>query len=306
MKYVRSFFYGMSILLFSSLGVAAEDQTKNVSDEKNVHYNVEKLASGFQFIEGPVWVSSPNTGLLFSDIPANKIFFWDESLNKTSEWLNPSSKSNGLAMDTDGCLYLCQHEARCLSRITAAGAREVLAETYQGKKFNSPNDLAFHSKDSLWFTDPSYGLEGREEEQPVRGVYRLDLVTKKIELMESTFDQPNGLCFSPDGKFLYVADSGKPAHVRRFTVGETGQLTEGIIFCVIPKGVPDGIKCDNRGNLFITREKGVTVYNVNGQIILQIALPETPANICLLEGETHTLYLTAGTSLYRVKLTSKF
>lgn len=306
MNLFRSLLVLMNTVLISSLGVAADDQTGNTLEKKNLPYTVEKLASGFQFVEGPAWVNSPKAGLLFSDIPANKIFFWDAGSKTTTEWLNPSYKSNGLAVGVDGAVYLCQHEARCLSRITAGGASEILAPTYLDKKFNSPNDLAFYSERFLWFTDPTYGLEGREEEQPVRGVYRLDLITKEVQLMESSFDQPNGLCFSPDGKFLYVADSGKPAHVRRFTLDEKGVLTDGIIFCTVPKGVPDGIKCDNQSNLFVTREKGVTVYGMDGHILLEIVLPETPANLCLIQAETHTLYLTAGTSLYRVKLTSKF
>jgi len=272
------------------------------TDNKEKFPIIEKIATGFQFVEGPVWVQTPIPGLLFSDIPANKIYFWNPASGEAKEWRTPSGNSNGLAIDEKSRLLICQHESRRLARLNPDGSEVALAEKFQNGKFNSPNDLALHPDGSIWFTDPSYGLNGRPAEQPLHGVYRLNPATGAVSLMASDFDQPNGLCFSPDAQYLYIADSGKPTHVRRFKLGANQEFLDPMIFCVVTQGVPDGLKCDRLGNLYVTTGSGVDIYTPEGTLKLQIPLPESPSNIAVVEGSLKILYVTARSSVYRITL----
>ena len=157
----------------------------------------------------------------------------------------------------------------------------TLVDRFDGKKFNSPNDAVVKSDGTIWFTDPPYGLpKGETKEQDGNYVFRFDPKTKTTTLAAKDFDMPNGLCFSPDEKKLYVADSGKPRHIRVFDVQPDGTLTGGAVFCQIDKGVPDGIRCDAQGRIFSSAGDGVHIFSPDGKLIGKILVPETPANLC--------------------------
>ena len=178
----------------------------------------------------------------------------------------------------------------------------MLAETHDGKKLNSPNDVVVKSDGTIWFTDPTYGLGKRKKEVPGNFVYRLDTATKKITVVAKGFDMPNGLAFSPDESKLYVADSGKPKNIRVFDVKADGTLSEGKVFCEIGKGTPDGIRCDETGKLFSSAGDGVRVFATSGKLLGVIPVPEAPANLCFGGADGKTLFITARKSLYRIDL----
>ena len=261
-----------------------------------------EIASGHQFTEGPVWIDSvkANGYLLFSDIPANRIYRWrNESPN--SIWREPSGKSNGLILVEGGRLLACEHDNRRVSLTRENGEVATLCESYRGKKLNSPNDAAVGSDGSIWFTDPPYGLEGREQEQAASYVFRLRPGEKEPQAMIDNFDRPNGIVFSPDKKILYVADSGKPHHIRSFRV-EGDSLNEVGVFAVISPGGPDGMCMDKEGRLYAACGDGVHVFNPQGKLIGKILTPQTPANCCFGGGRRQSLFITARTSVYKIRL----
>jgi gluconolactonase len=177
-----------------------------------------------------------------------------------------------------------------------------LIETHDGKRFNSPNDVVVKSDGTIWFTDPTYGLpKGEPREIDKQLVIRFDPKTGRTSAVADDFDMPNGLCFSPDEMKLYVADSGKPHHVRVFDVRDDGTLVNGRIFCDIRPGVPDGIRCDEHGNLWSTAGDGIHVFSPDGKLIMKIPVPESPANLCFGGADGKTLFITARTSLYSIR-----
>jgi gluconolactonase len=178
-------------------------------------------------------------------------------------------------------------------------------DSFEGKKLNSPNDVAIHPDGSIWFTDPDYGLAGRPKEQEGNYVYRYDEKTKQLTAVVRDFDKPNGLCFSPGGKLLYIADSGKPRHIRVFPVLAGGKLGEGRVFATIDKGGPDGIRCDTRGNVWSSSGDGAQVFSPSGALLVRILLPESAANLAFGGPKGQTLYLTARKSLYAVETLAK-
>ena len=262
---------------------------------------VQKLAGGMKFTEGPVWSDALPVGgfLVFSDIPSNELKRWDAK-NGLATFRADSHNTNGNTRDRDGRLISCEHSARRVTRTESDGSITVLAERYEGKKFNSPNDVVVKSDGSIWFTDPTYGTP-RGEAKEIDGcfVYRIDPKTKAVTKVADGFDQPNGLCFSPDEKKLYIADSGKPRHIRVFDVTDGGALT-GDVFCTIDTGGPDGIRCDEQGNLWSTAGDGVHVFSPDGKLIQRIAVPETPANLGFGGENGRILFITARTSLYSI------
>jgi len=180
------------------------------------------------------------------------------------------------------------------------GMVRSVVDTFEGKKFNSPNDVVVKSDGSYWFTDPDYGLGKNPKEQAGNYVYRFDPKSKSITAVVKDFDKPNGLCFSPDEKKLYVADSGKPKHIRVFEVQSGGTLDSGKVFCTIDKGGPDGIRCDNGGRIWSSAGDGVHVFAPDGKLIGKILVPESPANLCFGGADGKTLYITARKSLYAI------
>lgn len=264
-----------------------------------------KLAGGMKFTEGPVWLAQDGGSLVFSDIPANELKQWRAKGGLTS-FRSPSQHANGNTLDRVGHLVTCEHSGRRVSIQIADGTLCTLVAHFAGKKFNSPNDAVVKSDGTVWFTDPPYGLaKGETKEQAGNYVYRFDPKTTATTIVVKDFDMPNGLCFSPDEKKLYVADSGQPHHLRAFEVQPDGTLTGGAVFCQIDKGVPDGIRCDVNGRVYSSAGDGIHVFSPEGKLIGKILVPETPANLCFGGADGQTLFITAQTSLYAIPLRVK-
>jgi gluconolactonase len=260
----------------------------------------ERLATGCQFTEGPVWL--PDGYLLFSDIPADRIYRWVPDGNVTV-WREPSGNSNGLALDRQGRLIACEHGNRRVSRTAAGGAVDAVVDRYRGKRLNSPNDVVVKSDGTIYFTDPPYGIEAEEREQPCNGVYRI-LNDGGLELLVDDFDRPNGLAFSPDESILYIADSPR-RHVRAFEVLPDGSLTNSRVFADMDHpqpGSPDGMKVDEEGHLYVAGATGVWVFEQDGTHLGVIVTPERPANCAWGDSDRKSLYITARTSLYRIRV----
>jgi gluconolactonase len=299
---------------------------------------IEKLASGFDWSEGPVWIkpgkapvpSGPRSireggYLLFSDVPSNTVYRWSAK-EGVSVFLKPSGYtgsmprggepgSNGLTVDSEGRLVLCEHGDRRVGRLEKNGRHVALAERFMGRRFNSPNDVVFKSNGDLYFTDPPYGLEKNvddpKKEIPYQGVYRVK-PNGEITLLTDKITRPNGLAFSPDEKTLYVACSDpKVAVWMAYEVKSDGTLGTGRVFfdstlMVSPqnKGLPDGMKVDSRGNLWATGPGGVLVFSPDGTHLGTIRTGEATAN-CAWGDDGSTLYITADMFLCRVKTTVK-
>lgn len=255
---------------------------------------VETVADGFKFTEGPVWL--PGGPLIFSDIPADTIYRADKTVYR-----RPSGKSNGLTLDTEDRLIACEHGNRRLSRTEKDGTVVGLAETCDGKKLNSPNDVVVRSDGTIFFTDPPYGLEGREQELPFQGVFAIK-PSRELVLLVDDFVKPNGLAFSPDEKVLYIADTDG-GHIRAFDVAEDGSLSNGRVFCELPG--PDGMKVDTQGNVWSTARDGVRVFNPEGEHLQTVEFPQVPANCAFGDEDGQTLYVTARTGVYKVRCTVK-
>jgi len=284
---------------------------------------VEVLASGFEWAEGPVWVKRDGA-LLFSDIPRNRVNRWKPGAGLTV-FLEPSGftgpgdygrepGSNGLTLDRDGHLISCEHGDRRVSRLTPGGGKRTVADNYRGKRFNSPNDVAVHSSGAIYFTDPPYGLPGgwddARRELDFCGVYRV-APDGTVTLLCDTMTRPNGLCFSPDERRLYVAQSDPEAAIWKvFDVKADGTLDEGRTFFDAAhlvakgeKGLPDGLKADVRGNLFATGPGGVLVIAPDGTHLGTLRTGQATAN-CAFGDDGKSLYLTADSLLCRVRLTT--
>lgn len=281
----------------------------------------EKIAAGFQFTEGPVWDARAGC-LLFSDIIGNRICRWSPR-GGVSVWREPSGMSNGLTFDPEGRLCACEHGNRRVSRTEADGSVVTLAERFEGKRLNSPNDLVFRSDGTLYFTDPPYGLappyglEGQQELE-FHGLFRLHPGARPTEaepaaagpvLCGRDFDRPNGLAFSPDEKTLYVADTPR-YHVRAFDVALDGALSGGRVFAELRGeggGRPDGMKVDSLGHVWCTGPGGVWVFNPEGELLGRILIPERQtANVAWGQSgndpaEPWTwLYMTSHVAVYRL------
>jgi gluconolactonase len=245
--------------------------------------------------------------LLFSDIPANRIYKWTPGKGAPAVFREPSGHSNGLTLDRSGRLLACEHDRR-VSRTEPDGRVVTLADRYRGKRLNSPNDIVVKSDGAIYFTDPPYGLVDQVEDKELdfNGVFRLEPDGTLI-LLDDTFERPNGLAFSPDESVLYVDDSHR-GHIRAFAVQEDGTLDAGRILAVLDRagaeGVPDGMKVDVRGNVFCTGPGGVWVFDPDGTLLGTIEPPEVPANLAWGDDDLQTLYMTARTGLYRIRTQS--
>jgi gluconolactonase len=278
---------------------------------------IEKLAGGFTFIEGPLW--RPSNALWFSDVVGNVVRQWTPD-GKVTEILRPGGYDgnslpadgfngpNGMTADKDGAVLLCQHGNRRIARIGKDMKVTTLVDKFEGKKFNSPNDLVFHSDGSLYFTDPPYGLPKGDDdptkELKFNGVFRL--ANGKLQAIVKDLTRPNGIALSPDEKTLYVANSD-PAHKvwMRYDLAANGTVSNGKVFADVTAekedGLPDGMKVDSMGNVYGSGPGGIWVFSSDGKHLGTIKPPETPAN-CGWGDDGKTLYITARTGLYRIKL----
>ena len=283
---------------------------------------IEKVAGGFKFTEGPMWRDGR---LWISDVVGDKIYGItpdgkvDLLLEKAGGYKDPPPEAylgpNAMVTDKDGTVILAQQGGRKLMRITESNDRgqgdqlkmSLFLDAFEGKKFNSPNDLVFALDGALWFTDPSYGLAGGDKdphkEIPFNGVYRYK--DGKLTAVIKDLTLPNGIGFSPDGKTLYVSNSGPKMAVHQYMVASDGSVTEGRILMTFPDGagpgVPDGLKVDSAGNIWATGPGGIRIIAPNGKLLGQIKLPETAANLAWAD-DGKTLYITAQTSVYRLKV----
>lgn len=276
---------------------------------------VEKLGGGLKFTEGPVWLRDGS--LLFSDVRDNAIFRWTEK-EGVKEFLRPSgytgttpgiTGSNGLTLDRRGRLHIAEHGDRRITRFEK-GAKTVVVDRFEGKRFSSPNDLVFRRDGSLYFTDPPYGLPKQDEdpgkEIAFNGVYRLK--GGQVTVLVKDLTRPNGLAFSPDEKALYVANSDAKRKLwMRYDVAPDGTLANGRVLLDVTaetaEGLPDGLKVDRQGNVWATGPGGVWIISPAGKVLGKIVAPEVPANVGWGGADGKTLFLTARTGLYRIRTT---
>jgi len=258
--------------------------------------SLEILADGMQFTEGPVWTPSNSGYLVFSDIDGNRLYRWDIE-NGLSIFREPSHNANGNTIDLEGRLLTCEHANRYISITRHDGTVEPLIQHFDGKKFNSPNDVVVKSDGTIWFTDPTYGMTGKKELSS-QDVYRFDPDTQSVERVATGFQQPNGLCFSPDESRLYVADSSTLSQIKVFDVMEGNTLSEGRVFAT--PLVPDGIRTDSKGRLWSSGWNAVTVYDPDGTLLATIPTPQTSANLAFGGENEDMLFITARTALYGI------
>ncbi|NNC92339.1 MAG: SMP-30/gluconolactonase/LRE family protein [Acidimicrobiia bacterium] len=265
---------------------------------------LERLGAGFVFTEGPIW-NRDGGYLLFSDIPADVMRRWDPDQGVT-EARKPNNQGNGMTYDAAGRLVICEHATRRVARLEADGTSTVLASHFGSTRLNSPNDVVIGSDGTVYFTDPTYGVDG-EGDLGFRGLYRINPADGAVELVDPDFDQPNGLCVSPDGSLLYVNDTER-ALIRVFPVNPDGSLAaarpffSGITSGIRSDGVPDGMKCDRLGNVYVTGPHGIWIIDPDGAHLGVIEVPEVAANLNWGGADWQSLFITASTSLYRITL----
>ncbi len=270
---------------------------------------VKQIATGFDWTEGPVWFGDAGV-LLFSDIPNDRIMRWTPGVG-VSVYRQPSNFANGHTRDRQGRLVSCEHGTRRVTRTEHDGTVTVIADAFEGKRLNSPNDVVVKSDGSIWFSDPHYGImtdyEGHRSEQEVPcRVYRVDPATGDLRIVADDFHGPNGLAFSPDESKLYIADTGRmhgddPTHIRVFDV-EGDQLSGNRIFHVVTPGAADGFRCDTDGNVWTSAADGVHCISPDGVLLGKILVPELVSNVCFGGRAKHVLFITATTSVYAISL----
>jgi gluconolactonase len=285
---------------------------------------VSVIASGYEWTEGPLWLEGDKK-LLFSDVPTNTIYQWTEEKG-ASIYLTPSGYtgeaprggepgSNGLTLDDEGNLLLCQHGDRRIAIMNTSLAEPAsdfttISDIYNGKRFNSPNDLVFHNYD-IYFTDPAYGLEKQmddpKKELPFQGVYRIP-AEGQVELLIDSLTRPNGIGFSPNGKKMYVANSdSEKALWYEYSINDSLKITSGKILwnateqAKTEKGLPDGLKVDGQGNIFATGPGGIWIFSGDGKLLGKIKLEEASSN-CALTPDGKTLFVTNDMKVLRIKL----
>ena len=272
---------------------------------------MKKLSSGHDWTEGPVWFGDAEC-LLFSDIPNNRVHRWTPR-DGVSVFREPSNYANGHTRDLTGRLISCEHGTRRVTRTEWDGSITVVADRFDGKRLNSPNDVVVKSDGSIWFTDPHYGIatdyEGFKapEELPCRA-YRVDPSLERIEVVADGFGCPNGIAFSPDESKLYVSDTGRmhdpdaDTHIREYEVKSDGSLSGGTVFHRVAPGVADGFRLDTDGNVWTSAGDGVHCISPSGKLLGKILVPETVSNVCFGGRAKHHLFITATTSVYAIVL----
>jgi gluconolactonase len=270
---------------------------------------IERLADGCKWAEGPAYLDG---GVVWSDIPNNRMLRWDEATGAVSVFRAPSDFANGNTLDPQGHLVTCEHGTRRVTRAEADGSITVLADRFDGKRLNSPNDVVVRSDGSVWFTDPSYGIdsdqEGYQAESEIGAchVYRVDPGSGEVRIAADDFVMPNGLAFSVDERRLYVSDTGAtkieggPAHIRVFDVGDDGSLSGGEVFATSTAGLFDGFRFDTDGRLWTSAGDGVHCLDPDGTLIGKVRLSEETANVVFGGPARDRLFITATSSLYAV------
>ncbi|SNY92254.1 gluconolactonase [Cohaesibacter sp. ES.047] len=264
--------------------------------------------------EGPSYLSATRS-VIFSDIPNDCQMHYSELSGEVNVWRGGQRHFvNGTTPDAAGGLLMCEHGTRSLTRLSHEGKREILADRFDGGRLNSPNDVVQHLDGSIWFTDPTYGIEFPDQGNPGKKeqegsfVYRFDPKSEKLSAMIRDCAYPNGLAFSPDASRLYVADSGgsrspgDERHIRVFDLGDNGQLSGGDIFVRCPNGVFDGFRVDRTGRLWASARDGVYIISERGTVLGRIATPETVSNLCFGGPDQDRLYITATSSLLVINL----
>jgi len=273
----------------------------------NADAEIEIISENHQFTEGPVWDES-HQRLLFSDIPANKIYSWSEK-DGVDVYYQPSNFSNGLALDSSGNLIICEHRGRAISSLDGDKKRIVLADQFAGYKLNSPNDLVIGHDGSIIFTDPIYGLrEGNggpaQQELPFQGVFRIEPHSLELTLITDTFERPNGLAISPDQKNLFIVDTVEQ-HIRKFNIGENWTFSGGEVWASLwdedVVGRPDGIKFDRQGNLFSTGPGGIWIFSPRAELLGRVYLPDKTSNLNWGMQDKNTLFITSSDKVYRLQ-----
>jgi gluconolactonase len=282
----------LTLLVGAGLSMFGEGEGFRVSEP-------ERLATGFQFTEGPLWM--PDGYLVFSDIPANTIYALRGE--EPEVWRRPSGNSNGLTVDNQGRLVACEHGNRRVSVTEEDGSVVPLATHYEGRRLNSPNDVVVASDGSAYFTDPPYGVQEEQRQLDFQGVYRIG-PDDELTLLVDDFVRPNGLAFSPDESVLYVADTDRD-WVRAFDVAADGALGNGRVFYKVEEPArlrPDGMKVDSEGNLYIAGWDGVVIVAPDGSHVQTVELPERPANLAFGGPDGRTLFVTARRSVYSFRV----
>jgi gluconolactonase len=280
------------------------------------HVRVERLWSGARWAEGPAWFAAGRY-LVWSDIPNNRMMRFVEPSGEVSVFRERSNNSNGNTVDNQGRLVTCEHLTRRVTRTEIDGSISVIAENWNGRRLNSPNDVVVKSDDSVWFTDPAYGIdtdyEGDRAGQEIEGchVYRVDAKSGAIAAVITDMVRPNGIAFSPDEKYLYVADTGAthkengPRHIRRFTVeANGGGLSGGGIFAESTAGLFDGFRVDRNGRIWTSSAEGVHCYDFDGSLIGKILIPEMVSNVTFGGAKLNRLFICGTTSLYSIYVTA--
>ncbi|HMN84844.1 MAG TPA: SMP-30/gluconolactonase/LRE family protein [Bauldia sp.] len=278
------------------------------------HGRVDRLWTGARWSEGPAWFGGGRY-LIWSDIPNNRQMRWDETDGSVSVFRQPANNSNGNTVDREGRLISCEHGARRVTRTEHDGSITVIADSFEGKRLNSPNDAVVKSDGSIWFSDPSYGIltdyEGNQGESEIGAchVYRVDPATGAISIVADDFVKPNGIAFSPDESILYVADTGAshdpagPRHIREFKVKPNGKsLGKGKVFAECTAGFFDGFRLDRDGRIWTSAADGVHCYEPDGTLIGKILIPEIVANVAFGGPKLNRLFICGTTSLYSAYL----
>lgn len=277
---------------------------------------LERLYFGCRWAEGPVYFADQRS-LVFSDIPNRRMLRYDEESGAVSVFRTDSGNANGNTRDLQGRLITCEQGARRVTRTEPDGSITVLADSFEGRRLNSPNDVVVKSDGSIWFTDPNYGISTdfvgtkAEQEQVGNNVFRLDPVTGELSAVVSDFWKPNGLAFSPDEGLLYIVDSGflpdpeGPRHLRAFEVDAEGVLSGGEVLTEVSPGIPDGFRVDTEGRLWVGAGDGVHCYASDGTLLGKIRVGEAVANLAFGGPKRNRLYLTATTSLYAVSVEAR-
>jgi len=272
---------------------------------------MERLWTGARWSEGPAWFPAHQT-LVWSDIPNNRMLRYDALTGQVGTFRQPARNSNGNTVDRQGRLVTCEHGGRQVTRTEHDGSVTVLASHYEGKRFNSPNDVVVKSDGSIWFTDPDYGIltdyEGDKAESEIGrcNVYRIDPQSGAVTIVADDFVKPNGLAFSPDESALYIADTGVshdpengPRHIRKFAVtGDGKTLGVSSVFATCTNGLFDGFRFDVAGRLWSSAADGIHVYDPDGTLIGKVLVPEVVANLCFGGPKRNRLFICGTTSLY--------
>jgi gluconolactonase len=293
-------------MLFKDVAVVLDERFRRLF---NSNARLEKLYEGCRWAEGPAYFPAGRY-LIWSDIPNDRMMRYDETSGHVSVFRHPAGYSNGNTVDRQGRLVTCEHGNRRVTRTEFDGSITVIADRFQGKRLNSPNDVVVKSDGSIWFTDPAYGIdsdyEGHKSESEIGAcnVYCVDPQSGEVRVVADDFVRPNGIAFSPDERRLYIVDTGAthqkdgPRHMRVFDVGEGGKLSGGEVFATCTAGLFDGFRCDTEGRIWTSAHDGVHCYHPDGTLIGRIQVPEVVANVCFGGPKRNRLYICGTTSLY--------